>query len=107
MLTTVYLDNQLALQAHEIEDVITKRVLTAKLETRNLPIAQNLPQSLFASVILFRNLRCNLFESILLFVWPSKMYPIPTLTPPLEGEGKFWVSTFPLKGEGIGNLTLP
>jgi hypothetical protein len=47
MLTPIYLNNHLFLQTHEIEDVITKRMLTPKLETRNLPATQNPPQSLF------------------------------------------------------------
>jgi len=47
MLTPIYLNSQLFLQTHEIEDVITKRMLTAKLETRSLSATQNPPQSLF------------------------------------------------------------
>jgi hypothetical protein len=47
MLTPIYLNNQLVLQTHEIKDVIAKRMLAAKLETRNLPGTQNSPQSLF------------------------------------------------------------
>jgi len=33
MLPPIYLNNQLLLQTHEIEDVITKRVLPPKLES--------------------------------------------------------------------------
>jgi hypothetical protein len=47
MLPPICINNQLVLQTHEIEDLITKRLLTAKLETRGLPATQNLPQSLF------------------------------------------------------------
>jgi hypothetical protein len=47
MLTPIYLNNQLVLQTHEINDKIAKRMLSAKLEARNLPTTQNPPQSLF------------------------------------------------------------
>jgi hypothetical protein len=47
MLIPIYLNNQLVLQTHKIKDVIAKRMLAAKFETRNLARTQNLPQSLF------------------------------------------------------------
>ena len=47
MLTAIHLHNQLLLQAGEIQHKIQKRMLTAELETRELPTTQTAPQAMF------------------------------------------------------------
>ena len=43
MLTTIDLNDQFVFQADKIKDVITKRMLTTKLEPGNLTTTQNPP----------------------------------------------------------------
>ncbi len=47
MLGTIYFDDQSVFQADKIEDVITKWVLTAELQTTNLTTTQKMPQNHF------------------------------------------------------------
>jgi hypothetical protein len=47
MLSSIHLDYQFVFQADKVEDIITKSMLTAELEIRNLSATQNIPQSLF------------------------------------------------------------
>jgi len=43
MLSPVYLNDQFVFQADKIEDVITKRMLTAKFQSGNLATSQKMP----------------------------------------------------------------
>ncbi len=47
VLPPVQLDDETALETHEIDDVWTKHVLAAKLEPRKLAAAQMMPQQAF------------------------------------------------------------
>jgi len=47
MLAPINLDDQLGLEANEIQNVIPQRVLPAELQIRNLLSAQEVPQSCF------------------------------------------------------------
>src|SRR5512137_1332481 len=47
MLSPIYFNDQFVFQADEIEDVVSKWMLTAKLKTTNLTTTQKMPQSLF------------------------------------------------------------
>ena len=100
MLTPIYLNNQLLLQTHKIEDVITKRMLTAKLETRDLPATRNLPQSLFG---ISRFIPQRLLQPIRKYSFvclAAQDLPHPLPNPPLEGEETSKLALMPLGGEG-------
>jgi hypothetical protein len=47
MLPPIHFNYEFVFQADKIENVITERMLAAKLDTRNLSAAQKMPQSLF------------------------------------------------------------
>jgi hypothetical protein len=46
VLTTIHLDNELRIETDEVEDVVSIRMLTSKLETINLSSAQMTPKVL-------------------------------------------------------------
>ena len=111
MLSPVYLNDQFVFQADKIEDVITKRMLTAKLETRDLPATQNLPQSLFG---ISRFIPQRLLQPIRKYSFvclAAQDLPHPLPNPPLEGEETSKLALMPWagesRGEGENSLSTP
>ena len=86
VLPPIHLNDEPLLKTDKIQDVVTKWMLTAKFQTRNLATSQEMPQSLFrvGHVVAQRSLQLPRTYFVVCLADHNLPHPLPRL--PLKGR---------------------
>ena len=90
MLAAIQFDNQVRLQAHEIQNIVPEGMLPPKFKAAHLTSTQMTLQSLFriGHIVAQRALQFVFMDLFVGLAFHDKN-PIPSLTLPLKGRVKF------------------